>query len=67
LIKNRDPKLIEALCQQSIPALKEIAGWDPGHAQPALEILGTIANIPQDKLHELIMADRRQEILDALK
>jgi hypothetical protein len=67
LIKNRDRKLIEALRRQALPALKEIAGWDPGHAFPALKIIGVIANIPDDKLNQLIASGRHQEILDALK
>lgn len=67
LIKIRDAKLIDQLRSESIPALKEMAAWDRGHATPALRILGVIANIPDARIDELIAADDRKTIIDALK
>jgi len=66
MIKSRDSELIMALRRQAIPALKEIAGWDAGHAEPALEILGAIGNIPHDKLFSLIHSEKYQEIIDSV-
>ncbi len=67
MIKDRDPKLIEALRLQAVPALKEMAGWDLGHSSPALEMLGAIANIPEDKLKRLIEEGKYKEIIDSVK
>jgi len=67
LLKQRDPKLLAEVKSQALASLKEIATWDASHAWPALEILGAIADIPEDELAKLIASDKRQEILDALK
>ncbi len=56
-----------ALREQALPALKEIAAWDKGHAYPAMDIIGQIANIPEGKLSKMLAADQRQDIIDALK
>jgi hypothetical protein len=67
LVKNRDAKLLAEVKAQALASLKEMATWDLAHASPALEILGVLADIPEDKLARLIASDKRQEILDALK
>jgi hypothetical protein len=55
LTEGRDPALLAALRKQALPPLVEGGSWsDPGHAYAFLMILGRIADIPEDKLGQMI-------------
>ena len=67
LVRNyHNAKLLARLKQDSLPALKEIARWDLGHASPALEILAAMADFPMSKTMALMRDGKQQEIIDAV-
>jgi hypothetical protein len=67
LSQKRDPRVRETIGPESLPALQEIAGWDIGHASPALTILTALGIIPSHKADRLIEADQTEEITGTAK
>jgi hypothetical protein len=68
LTKNRDPNLLSSLRRDAIDSLVEMARWrDPGHADPALSILGRIAGIDEDSLGKLIAAGDADAVIGKLQ
>jgi hypothetical protein len=53
LTKSRDPKLLAQLRSQALPALFEMAEWQPGHAYEYRVILGRIAGLPDEQIEKL--------------
>jgi hypothetical protein len=53
ITKSRDPKLLKILQTQALAPLREMAQWrNPGHASPAIVILGRMAGIAESRLDE---------------
>jgi hypothetical protein len=66
ITEARDPALLAALRKQALPPLVEGGSWsDPGHAYAFLVILGRIANIPEDRLQQMIGGGKSAAIIDA--
>jgi hypothetical protein len=66
MTKGRDPGLLAQLRAGALGSLREMALWkDPGHAYSAGMILGRIAGIDEQKLVELIVAGKTQEVIKA--
>ncbi len=66
LTEGRDPALLAALRKQALPPLVEGGSWsDPGHAYAFLMILGRIADIPEDKLQQMIDGGNSAAIMAA--
>jgi hypothetical protein len=68
LSQARDPKLLGRLRSQALESLIEMARWrDPGHAQSAGMVLGRIAGIEEDRLHQLVASGQVEVIIKALQ
>ena len=65
---KRDPALIRMLRAQALPSLIEMARWsNPGHALPAIRILGAIAGLSDNDFYsEWSRGDREDIIKSAL-
>jgi hypothetical protein len=65
LTESRDPALIAAIREQSVPALFEMARWQNiGHAGAALVILGRLAGLPEGEIVEAFKRGNREAILE---
>jgi hypothetical protein len=66
LTEGRDPGLLAALRKEALPPLDEGSAWsDSGHAGAFLMILGRIADIPEDKLQQMIAGGNSAAIIAA--
>ncbi|HEV3316413.1 MAG TPA: hypothetical protein VG488_05565 [Candidatus Angelobacter sp.] len=55
LTETRDPKLLSELRAETLDSLIEMARWhNAGHADPYRELLGRIAGLDEDSIHDLI-------------
>jgi hypothetical protein len=67
LTNSRDPRVLAALRAQALDALLEMARWrNPGHATPALWIVGRIAGWDEAALSKLIDAGQPDTIIGKL-
>lgn len=59
LTEDRDPELLAALRERALPALEEMARWhSAGHAFFSLQILGRVAGLSDEEIHEQTLALR---------
>lgn len=66
LTENRDPALLAALGREALPALADIARWKaPGHALPALLVLGRIAGLTDDATFAASQRNERETVIAA--
>ena len=64
----RDPRLLARLEREAIPPLVEMAHWkSPGHAAPALTILGRMAGFPDEKIAAALARGEREVIITAAR
>lgn len=68
MTKNRDRDMLINLCRDKVmERLIEIARWRfTGHSEPAKYILGRIAGIKEEELHQLVKDENLKEIIDKL-
>lgn len=67
LTESRDPALLKLLHDRALEPLREMARWkDFGHAVPALEILGRIGGMKEERIEHLD-ASMVEEILHSVK
>jgi hypothetical protein len=66
LSARRDPRLLARLQREAIPPLVEMARWkSPGHAAPALTILGRIAGLSDQAIATASARGERETIITA--
>jgi hypothetical protein len=66
LTESRDPVLLAALRKEALQPLVEGSSWsDSGHTGAFLMILGRIADIPEDKLQQMIAGGNSAAIIAA--
>lgn len=66
LTESRDPHLLAALRRDALPALADIARWKaPGHAFPALVVLGRIAGLAEDAIFAAFQRNEREAVIVA--
>jgi HEAT repeat protein len=66
--ERRDPAVLARLRRDALPALIEMGRWkSPGHATPALLILGRIADMPDDEVFAAIQRGERDSVIRAAR
>lgn len=66
LTKSRDANVLAAMKEKALPSLKEMCLWPAAYAGSAIELLGRIAGIPDDKLSNLIKENNSSAVLKVL-
>ena len=67
LTQGRDANLLKLVRKKALSSLIEMARWhNPGHAKPAMLILGRIAGIPEQRLADLADKHDVESVLAAL-
>jgi len=66
LTRSRSPAVLKELCDKALPSLKEMCDWPSGYAETAIELLGRIAGIPDEKLLPMCEKKDPHEVLRAL-
>lgn len=67
LTKSRDPKILAEMCEKALPSLKEMCNWPSGYSGSAIELLGRIAGISDEKLKVMVEKNQADEVLKALR
>lgn len=67
LTKTRDQKTLEELRQKALPSLIEMCKWPSGYSESAIELLGRIAGIPQEKLEGMSQNNDATQVLKELE
>ena len=66
--RSRNPEVLQTLRAQALAPLREMARWQSrGHAFPAIQILGRIAGLDEERILKLAIAGDPAPILEALR
>lgn len=65
LSDSRDPDTLDQLRERALPSLCEMARWKTlGHALPAFILVGRIAGLPEEEIHEAWSKGQREKVID---
>jgi hypothetical protein len=68
LTLSRDPRLLQQLRQRALEPLIEMARWrSPGHAGPALRILGRIGDLSDEAIAAATRGGDRDTVIRAAR
>jgi hypothetical protein len=67
LTRSRQAAVLSEMREKALPSLKEMCSWPSGYSEVAIELLGRIAGIPDDKLKLLTDRNDSTEVLKALQ
>ena len=68
LTERRDPAALAKMRASSLPSLIEMARWkSPGHAEPAVFLLGRIAGLPEEAIASAWKSGDREQIIEAAR
>lgn len=68
LTELRDEETLQRIRERGLAPLTEMAGWkNLTHALPAFIVLGRVAGLPDDEIHQLWSAENRQALFDRLR
>ncbi len=67
LSKTREPSILAEMREKALPSLKEMCTWPIGYSDSAIELLGRIAGIPDEKLKKLQETNNSKAVFEALE